>query len=516
MRSIEMIKIREILRLKSLGIGIRAMANSCNCSRNTVREVLKRAEIQQISWPLPDETSDDKLLELLYPSSSTVVHRKPEPDYEKIHEELKIPHVNLNLLWTEYKQVHPDGVQYVQFCRLYNVWAARTKAVMHIERKPGDELFVDWAGTKMEVLDAVTGEIFPAHIFVSALGKSGYPYVEAFDSEKQENWITAHIHAFEYIGGVPRQLVPDNLKTGIKKPCNYDPAINKTYQELAEHYGCAIVPARLKKPRDKSPVEGTVGDISTWIIAALRKMKFFSFRELNIYIREKLDEYSNKQYQKKDGSRKSVFLEVDFPLLSPLPTRPYEMATWKTAVVSFNYHIDVEKMYYSVSYVYIQKRVDVKVTNSLIEVYHNHVRICSHVRLYGRTGQYSTIPEHMPPNHRDYVAWDSDRFLAWACKIGDYTRELIQQILASRKVEQQAYKSCFGTLKLADRYSAIRLENACQKALSLRSPSYTTVNNILKNGMDKPNVPIENSSKNVVSINSRIRGQKYYSGGKTI
>lgn len=515
MRLIEMVKIREILRLKSLGIGIRATASSCNCSRNTVRDVLERTELRGLTWPIPEEMDDSRLIELIYPSASAPMHRKPEPNYEHVHKELQRPHVNLRLLWTEYKQKSPDGVEYVQFCRLYNSWAAKTKAVMHIERKPGDEMFVDWAGTKMEVIDRETGEIIPAHIFVSALGKSGYPYVEAFDSENLESWITAHVHAFEYYGGVPRQLVPDNLKTGVKKANNYDPVLNKTYLELAEHYGCAIVPARSRKPRDKSPAEGTVGDISTWVIAALRNQRFFSFREINIFIREKLSEYAGKAFQKKDGSRKAVFAEFDLPALSPLPVRPFEMSTWKVATVTFNYHVEVEKMYYSVPYSYIQKKVDVKMAGSVIEVYFNHVRICSHARLCGRPGQYSTNPEHMPPNHREYVAWDSDRFLAWACKIGDSTRELVQQVLASKKIEQQAYKSCFGLLKLADRYTAARLENACQKALSMHSPSYTTVNNILKNGMDKLTVPAPISNKNVISINSKIRGSKYYAGGQT-
>ena len=513
MRSMEMVKIREILRLKSLGIGIRATTTSCNCSRNTVRDILKRAEMQGINWPLPEDMDDARLLQMLYPTAANPAHRKPEPDYEYVHRELQRPHVNLRLLWTEYKKATPDGVEYVQFCRLYNVWVAKTKAVMHIERKPGDEMFVDWAGTKMEVIDRETGEIIPAHIFVSALGKSSYPYAEAFPSECMESWITAHIHAFQYYGGIPRQLVPDNLKTGVKTPNNYDPVVNKTYFEMAEHYGCAIVPARSRKPRDKSPAEGTVGNISTWIIAALRNQKFFSFHEINIFIRGKLDEYAREDYQKKDGSRKSIFIEFDLPALGPLPAVPFEMASWKVATVAFNYHIEVEKMYYSVPYEYIQKKVDIKATNHVIEVYYNHIRICSHVRLQGRTGQYSTVPEHMPPNHREYISWNGDRFLAWACKMGDFTREAVQQILASKKIEQQAYKSCFGLLKFAEMYSASRLENACKKALELKSPSYTTIKNILKNGMDKAGLPAVVGNRNVIPIHSKVRGQNYYAGG---
>lgn len=513
MRSIHMVKIREILRLQSLGISIRATAQSCRCSRNTVREVLRSAELHNLSWPLPQDMDDATLMKVIYPSVSMPKSRKPEPDYQYIHEELKRPHVNLRLLWTEFRAQQPDGLAYSQFCNRYRDWAAKTKAVMHLDHKPGYEMFVDWAGTKMEVTDAETGEILPAHLFVSTIGSSGYPYVEAFPSECLENWIVAHVNAFRYYGGVPHLLVPDNLKTGVKKACNYDPELNKTYLELSEHYGCAIVPARSRKPKDKSIVEGTVGDVSTWIIAALRHQKFFSFHQLNQAIREKLHEFSRKSYQKKDGSRESVFLELDCPALKPLPDKEYEMAVWKASTVSFNYHIEVEHMYYSVPYIFIQKKVDVKITAFAVEVYSNHVRISSHARLYGKTGQYSTNPEHMPPNHKEYVQWDSNRFLAWACKIGDNTRELVQQVLASRRVEQQAYKSCFGLLKLADRYTAFRLEKACQRALELKSPSYTTVNNILKNGMDKVDNAIPSAKNNVIPIHSHIRGAGYYAQG---
>jgi transposase len=513
MRSISMIKIREILRLKSLGIGIRATAESCNCSRNTVREVLRTAELQGIIWPLPEEMDDFKLTTFIYPLSEEPASRKPEPDYQHIHNELKHHHVNLRLLWTEYRSLQPDGLAYSQFCNRYSTWAAKTKAVMHIDRKPGDEMFVDWAGIKMKVIDRETGEILEAHLFVSTIGASAYPYVEAFPSECLENWITAHVHALEYYSGVPRQLVPDNLKTGVKKACNYDPELNKTYLELSEHYGCAIVPARSGKPKDKAPVEGTVGNISTWIAAALRHQRFFSFHEINLAIREKLKEYSETPFQKKDGSRRSAFVEIDLPVLKQLPLNPYEMATWKVATVSFNYHIEVYKMYYSILYTYIQRKVDVRITASVIEIYSNNVRICSHQRLRGKAGQYSTNPEHMPPNHREYVSWDGSRFLAWACKIGDNTRELVQQVLASRKIEQQAYKACFGLLKLADRYTAFRLENACQKALALKSPSYTTINNILKNGMDKVIKEPTAIKNNIIPISSNIRGAGYYAKG---
>jgi transposase len=277
MRSMNMIKIREILRLQSLGISIRASAESCKCSRNTIRDVLGKARLHNLEWPLPDDLDDEKLHKLIYSTPELPSSRKQEPDCEYIHQELKRPNVTMSLLWSEYRKQYPDGLGYSQFCNRYQIWANRTKAVMHIERKPGEEMLVDWAGTKMGVIDRETGEVLEAHLFVSTIGASAYPYVEAFPSESMEYWITAHINAFRYYGGTPRILVPDNLKTGVKKANNYDPELNKTYLELSEHYGCAIVPTRSRKPRDKSPVEGTVGDISTWIAAALRHQRFFPF-----------------------------------------------------------------------------------------------------------------------------------------------------------------------------------------------------------------------------------------------
>lgn len=314
MRSIHMVKIREILRLQSMGIGIRATAQSCNCSRNTVREILRTAELQGLTWPLPTNMDDATLMKTIYPSVSISSSRKPEPDYQYIHEELKRPHVNLRLLWTEFKAQQPDGLAYSQFCNRYRNWAMKTKAVMRLDHKPGYEMFVDWAGSKMEVIDSETGELLAAHLFVSTVGTSGYPYVEAFPSECLEYWITAHVNAFRYYGGVPYLLIPDNLKTGVKKASNYDPELNKTYLELSEHYGCAIVPTRSRKPKDKASVEGTVGDVSIWIIAALRHQRFFSFHQLNQAIREKLREFSRKPFQKKRAAVKVCSWRLTVPL----------------------------------------------------------------------------------------------------------------------------------------------------------------------------------------------------------
>lgn len=317
---------------------------------------------------------------------------------------------------------------------------------------------------------------------------------------------------YRYFGGSTRILVPDNLKTGVQKPDWYEPVINKTYHEMAEHYQTAIIPARVRKPKDKPNVEGAVNIISTWIIVALRNQKFFTLAELNQEIIVKLDEFNRRPFQKKDGSRLSIFLGEEKPLLVSLPAAPFELAEWKQATVQFNYHIAVDKMHYSVPYEYIKQKVDVRLTRNMVEVFYHNNRICSHKRLYGRAGQYSTIESHMPEEHQKYIQWNGQRFIEWAEKVGPYTVSAVKSILNSRKVEQQGYKACMGLLKLADNYSPQRLEAACKRALSYTPhPSLKSVKNILVTGQDK----VDNTSQPHSSEAERhrfTRGAKYYGG----
>jgi len=317
---------------------------------------------------------------------------------------------------------------------------------------------------------------------------SQYTYVEAFINQKQKAWITAHVHMYEYFGGVAKILVPDNCKTAVIHNKDwYNQQLNTIYHEMAEHYGTAIIPARVKKPKDKPNVEGSVGNISTWITAALRNEQFFSLAELNSAIKEKLEALNTQLFQKKEGSRLGLFLNEELPLLTPLPATPYELAEWKQATVQFNYHISVEGMLYSIPYEYIKRKVDVRITDKTIEVFYNHNRIASHRRLYGRKCQYSTIVEHMPEEHQKYLEWNGDHFRKWAEKIGTNTYQAVDAILTSKRVEQQTYRSCMGFLKMADKYSAQRLEAACEKALSYTAtPSYKSIKNILVTGKDKP------------------------------
>jgi hypothetical protein len=349
-----------------------------------------------------------------------------------------------------------------------------------------------------------------AYIFVAVLPYSGYTYVEAFLSQNEQAWIGAHVNAYEYFGGVTRILVPDNLKTGITKHTRHETVVNKTYQEMAEHYRTAVVPARVRSPKDKATVEGNVGVISTWITAALRNQQFLSLWELNVTIRSKLSEFNNKPFQKKEGSRAAVFQEERLFLL-PLPQHPYELAVWKIATVQFNYHITVEGGNYSVPYEYIKQKVNVRLTKRLVEVFFSENRIASHPRLYGRPSQYSTYEEHMPKEHREYVAWNGERFLNWAEKIGEHTKIVVQLLLSRNQIEQQNYKSCITLLKLSDSYSALRLEQACKRALSFTErPSLKSIQVILKSGQDNMPHPEPAPKLPETSAHAFTRGRDYF------
>ena len=486
-----MTKYREILRLHSLGFSQQNIAYSSSVSKKTVNRVINRAKELNITWPLDDNQTDAVLGGILFPKTKQENVKKRMPDLNYIHKELLKNGVSKKLLWTEYMEDcrlnGEEPLMYSQFCYYIQQDEQKRRATMHIGRKPGEQVEVDWAGDPGHIIDPDTGEIIDAHLFVGVMTYSQYAYVEAFVNEKQQAWITAHIHMYEYFGGVAKILVSDNCKTAvIHKGGWYNQQLNAVYHEMAEHYGTAIIPARVRKPKDKPNVEGSVGNISTWITAALRNEQFFSLAELNRAIREKQEAFNARLFHKKEGSRLSLFRDEELPLLAPLPATPYELAEWKQATVQFNYHISVDGMLYSAPYEYIKRKVDVRITDKTIEVFYNHNRIASHHRLYGRKGRYSTIVEHMPEDHQKYLEWNGDRFRKWAERIGSNTYQVVDAILTSKRVEQQTYKSCMGLLKLADKYSVERLEAACNKALSYTAtPSYKSIKNILTTGQDK-------------------------------
>jgi transposase len=510
-----MTKYREILRLHSQGISSRNIAESLKCSRNTIKKVLERASAEQLNWPLPNNMSDRHLEQKLAGKRERNLKRKI-PDFDYVHQEMARSGVTLSLLWNEYcESCRMEGsrpLMYSQFCYHYQEYAAKNKATLRIHHKPGDRMEVDWAGDTAFIKDNLTGKPIPVYLFVAVLPCSGYAYAEGFFSQNLENWIAAHVHAYEFFGGSTRILTPDNLKTGVQKADWYSPVINKTYHEMAEYYGTAIIPTGVRKPREKAIVERTVGMLSTWIIAALRNRQFFSLFDLNQAMRRKLDEFNKKPFQKRQGCRESAFME-ELPFLIPLPDKPFELSTWKIATVQINYHIAVDKMYYSVPYEYIKYRVDLRLTSSMVEVFYQNLRISSHRRLYGYPGQYSTVIEHMPEKHRQYSQWNAERFIRWASDIGPFTEQAVKAIIASRKVEEQSYKTCIALLKLADTYSVARLEAACKKALSYSAtPSFRSIRTILKTGSDglKPETAALTSENNASF--AFTRGASYYGG----
>jgi transposase len=393
-----MTKYRDILRLNSQGISSRNIAESLKCSRNTIRKILERATAGNIAWPLPDNVSDQQLEQMLF-SKQTKTQKRKMPDFDYIHQEMARNGVTLSLLWSEYcESCRMEGsrpLMYSQYCYHYQEYATKNKAALHIHHKPGDRMEADWAGDTACILNNISGKPIPVYVFVAVLSCSGYAYTEGFFSQNLESWIAAHVNAYEFFGGATRILTPDNLKTGVQKADWYSPVINKTYHEMAEYYGTAVIPTGVRKPKEKALVERTVGMLSTWITAVLRNRQFFSLFDLNQAVRQKLDEFNKKPFQKRTGCRESAFVE-ERPFLIPLPDKPFELSTWKIATVQLNYHIVVDKIYYSVPYEYIKYKVDIRLTASMVEVFYQNTRIASHRRLYGHPGQYNTVIEHMP------------------------------------------------------------------------------------------------------------------------
>jgi len=506
---LSMRKIREVLRLKwECGLSKRAIARSCSIAHSTVREYLDRAEAVGLSWPLPDDLDDEALFRLLFPARAHTSSRTiPCPDWSVIHTELRKKSVTLRLLWVEYREVHPDGYGYSQFCEHYRRWAKRLKPSMRLFHKGGEKVFVDYAGQTVPIVDPETGEVRQAQIFVGVLGASSYTYAEAHWSQDLPNWIGAHVRMFAFLGGVPEIVVPDNLKAGVKHPCRYEPDLNPTYQDLAQHYSTAVIPARVRKPKDKSKVEVGVQVVERWILARLRNLTFFSLASLNRAIRELLQDLNARLMRHLDRSRRELFEALDQPALKPLPEQPYEFALWKKARINVDYHVEFERHYYSVPYTLGRQEVYVRATESALEIFCNRQRVASHPRS-NTPGRHTTLSEHMPPAHQSYQEWSPERFTRWAQTIGPHTAQLVQAVLESRKHPQQAYRSCLGILRLAKHYSEARLEAACRRALPAGILSYKGIKNILDAKLDQAEP--EEPTHVVPSRHANIRGQTYY------
>jgi transposase len=505
-------KIREILRLKwECHLSERSIALSCRISRSTVADYLNRAEAAGLKWPLPENLSDHQLSELLYPQTQEPSLKAAFlPDWEKTHLELRRKGVTLRLLWTEYLEIYPQGYGYSQYCQLYRNWAGKIKSpTMRLEHKAGEKMFVDYSGQTHPVIDPATGEIQEAEIFVAVLGASSYTYVEAQWHQDLPNWTGGHVRAFQFFGGVTEVVVPDNLKAGVTHPSRYDPEINLTYQELAEHYGIAVIPARVARPRDKSKVEVGVQNVERWILARLRDRKFFSLLELNQAIRELLEDLNHRKMEHLGKSRRELFELVDQPALKSLPATPYEFAWWKKAKISLDYHVEYQDHYYSVPCQLYPADVLIRATPKMVEIYQDGKRVAVHPLSLAK-GRHSTLAEHMPSDHQFYSEWSPQRFLHWAEKIGPETTQIVQLEFAARQHPEQAYRSCLGILGFAKKYTPARLEAACRYALAHEIHSYKGIHNILTNQIDQLPSPEGGSQPSGLPAHPNIRGKEYY------
>jgi len=505
-------RIKEVLRLKyGCGLSAREIARSCGIARSTVADYLMKAQAAGLSWPAASRLADNQIEEGLFPAKSVPSSvKRPEPDYQHIYDELRTYRkFNLTLiqLWLEYKEKHPDGYQYSQFCDRYRSWKGKLDYYMRQEHRYGEKTFIDFSDG-LSIVDPITGELTLTQLFVAVWGASNYTYAEPTLSQTLPEWVGAHRRALEYFQCAPRVLVPDNLKSGVSKACKYEPELNPTYADMAEHYGCAVVPARPRKARDKAKAEVGVLIAKRWILAVLRKRTFYSLAELSAAIRECLEILNTRPMRRLGKSRRELFEALERPSALPLPARPYEYAEWLKARVGPNYHIEVEKHFYSVPFQLLHERLDVRLTATTIEAFRKGERVAAHARSYIKGG-YTTLKEHMPPEHRAYAEWSPARFIKWANKTGTATARLVEKVLAGRTYPEQAYKACLGIIHLSRHYEPERIEAAAERALKYDACSYRSMKSILAAGLDRRD-RADNGGQMSLPLHDNIRGREYY------
>jgi transposase len=504
-------KIKEVLRLRyGFGLSERDIASSCQVTRGTVANYLKRAAAAGLTWPQAGELGDAELEARLFPVlAAPAVTRHPLPDFEDIHRQLREHRgVNLTLLqlWLEYRKDHPDGYHYTQYCEHYRRWRGKLDYCLRGEHRAGEKLFVDYT-SGLAIVDALTGELIPTELFVAVWGASNYTYAEASLTQGLPDWTRSHVRAFEYFGCVAKVVVPDNLKSGVKSACFYEPELNPTYADLASHYGCAVLPAKSKRPRYKAKVEVGVLIAQRWILAVLRQRTFFSLAEMNTAIRELLEHLNTRQMRRVGKSRRELFETLDRPAAGPLPERPYEYAEWRKATVNIDYHIEVDGHYYSVPFSLLREKLEVRLTVTTVEVLRKGERVAAHSRS-GVRGGHSTLKEHMPPEHRRYAEWSPSRFIEWAGRTGESTARVVEKILASRTYPEQAYRACLGILRLGREYDPARVEAAARRALEFNTCSYRSLRTILASGLDTQASAEKRPPP--LPLHDNIRGPEFY------
>jgi len=511
-------KIKEVLRLRfGLGLHQDQIARSCSIGQATVHRYLEKAAAAKLCWPLPDDLSEQRLDELLFPMRPlrTAEQLRPGIDFAQLSTQLAAhKHLTLQLLWEEYRETYPDGYGYSRFCELYQRWSRTRDVVLRHDYKPGEKTFVDWAGDTVPVYDRETGEVTPASVFVAVLGASTYTFARAAMGQDLGQWIDCHVHAFEFFGGTTTLLIPDNPRTGVTRACRYEPDLNRTYHEMAQHYGIAVMPTRPRKPRDKAKVENAVGIVERWILAALRHRKFFAVAELNDAIDELLGRLNNRKFRKRDGTRASLFQEIDGPALQPLPAERYHLAEWKTVRANIDYHVEIERHYYSVPYQLAGQQLEARYTATTIELFQGGKRVASHARS-SIAYRHTTIREHMPKSHQAHLEWTPSRLIHWGETIGKATAEVICIILAGKPHPEMGYRACLGILRLAKTYSNERLEAASQRALQLHACSYSSLRSILKRSLDRQTT-LDLESDKSGPRHDNVRGPNYYDPPTTL
>jgi len=503
-------RLRELLRLKyDAGLSHRALAQACAMGLGTVTTYLQRAAAAGVAWPLPEDLDDEALEARLFARPATPLARdRVVPEWAQLHHELKKPGVTLALLWTEYRAQHPTGYAYSQFCERYRRWARALKPSMRQVHRAGEKLFVDFSGKRPHLVDPTTGELVVVELFVGVLGASGLIYAEATRSQDLPSWVSAHVRMLDYFQGSAAIWVPDNLKSGVTMAHRYEPEINRTYAELAQHYGAVVIPARVATPTDKPKVEVSVQIAQRWVVAALRHQTFFTLADLNAAIGTRVDAINLRPMKGLGVSRRTLFEQIDRPALKSLPRTRYELATWQPCRVNIDYHVQVDHNFYSVPYQLVHARVEARVTQLTVEVFFKGHRVAVHTRLTGR-GRFATQLAHMPHAHRAHAEWTPSRLIAWAEQTGPATGRLAAGILERRPHPEQGYRACLGLMRLGRVHGADRLEAACDRAARLRSYRLRTVEHILTNQQDR--LPLEDPAPARPALtHENVRGATYY------
>ncbi len=503
-------KLKEVLRLHSLGLSQHQIARSCSISQSTVHEHVSAAQAAGVKWPLPENWADQQIEQTLFPQrpARAVWRKHPEPDWTKLHQELQThKDLRLQLVWQEGRESDPEGYSYSRFCDRYRRWLKKLDLVLRQEHRAGEKMFVDYAGATIPIHAPESGAVHPAAMFVAVLGARSYTFAEATTGQDLRNWIGSHMRAFEFFGGTVEVVVPDNLKSAVTHPSYYEPDLNPTYRDLGEHYGVAIIPARPYRARDKAKAEAGVQVVQRWIVAALRKRKFFSLDAVNQAIAELLVRLNQRPFRKREGSRATLFAQLDQPALKPLPATRYQFGEWETARVHIDYHIEVERHFYSVPYALVHQEMDVPLTAETVEILHRGVRVASHVRSYA-PGKAPTLTEHRPTSHQKYLGRTPSRLIEDAQQTGPCTGPLVEAILAAKRHPEMGFRSCLGILRLAKTDPAERMEAAARRCLRARAYNFQSMDSILKNQLDRLPLPGDPPPQPATD-HDNIRGAEY-------